>query len=187
MPEITCLVFDQAGPSNTQATLAISAQRASALGIQECVVATSTGATALAAAQAMPDMRVVGVTLQRGLWEKYVGPDPDLVGKAEQLGVKFLTCPHTLMGGLDSAVQSKFGGLPPGDFIAYVYYTLSQGTKVAVECALMAADAGLLSMERDIVSIAGSEYGADTSLVLTPVYSHQFFDLRVREVLAKPR
>ena len=42
-------------------------------------------------------------------------------------------------------------------------------------------------MDRDILSLAGTEEGCDTALVLKPVYTHQFFDLRIREVLAKPR
>ena len=187
MAEIKCLAFETGGPQHTEATLRISAERASALGIEEFVVATTTGQTALAAARLMPEKKIIAVTLQRGLWETYAPPDPDLVSEAEGLGVRFLTCIHSLMGGLDTAVQQKFGGLPPGDFIAYVYYTLSQGTKVAVECALMAADAGLLSMDSDIISIAGTGGGADTSLVLTPVYSNKFFDIKIREVLAKPR
>lgn len=187
MSRITTLAFDTPGPENTEATLEISAERAEVLGISEIVVATSTGRTALQAAQAMPGKSIIGVTLQRGVWEKYVAPDPATVQAAEALGVRFLTCPHALMGSVDSAVQQKFGGLPPGEFISHVYYTLSQGVKVAVECALMAADAGLLSMSGDIISIAGTNDGADTSIVMTPVFSHQFFDVRIREVLAKPR
>lgn len=187
MAEIKVLAFDTPGPENTEATLKISAERADELGIGEIVVATTTGRTALQAAEIMPGKGIVGVTLQRGIWEKYSGPDPDTVRTAETLGVKFLTCPHALMGSVDSAVQSKFGGLPPGEFISHVYYTLSQGVKVAVECAMMAADAGLLSMDRDIISIAGTNDGADTALVLAPVYSNHFFDIRIREVLAKPR
>lgn len=187
MSELTCLVFDEPGPGNTSATIAIAARRAQTLAIAEVVVATTTGRTALAAKQAMPQCRVIGVTLQAGLWRKYAGPDPQIVAEAEAAGVQMLTCPHALMGSLDSAVTERFGGPAPGDFAAYVYYTLSQGTKVAVECALMAADSGLLSMDRDVLSLAGSNQGCDTALVITPAYTHQFFDLRIREVLAKPR
>jgi len=187
MAEIRALVFDKAGPQNTQATLELAGRRSDELGIDEIVVATSTGKTALEAARAMPGKRVIGVTLQAGLFDKYVGPDPDIVGPAEELGVQFVTCPHALMGSLDSAVKDKFGGLPPGEFISYVYYTFCQGMKVAVEVAMMAADAGRLSMDGDIIAIAGTENGADTAIVLTPAYTNEFFDLRVREILAKPR
>jgi hypothetical protein len=139
------------------------------------------------AADAAPGCQIVGVTLQRGLWEKYVGADPAVVKEAETRGAVFLTCPHTLMGAVDSAIQEKFGGLPPQHLISHVYYTWSQGTKVAVECMLMAADAGLLDMSQEVVSVAGTDHGADTALVVKPVFSHQFFSLRIRELIAKPR
>ncbi len=185
--ETATLYFDRPGPDNTEATLAAAARRASELGIHQVVVATSTGKTALLAADAFTDAKVVGVTLQRGLWEKYVGTDPETVQQAESRGVVFLTCPHALMGAVDSAIGEKFGGLPPQHLISHVYYTWSQGTKVAVECMLMAADAGLLDMSEEVVSVAGTDHGADTALVLKPVFSHEFFSLRIRELIAKPR
>jgi hypothetical protein len=185
--EVTSLYFDRPGPENTDAVLAASARRASELGITQVVVATSTGKTALVAARAFRDRRIVGVTLQRGLWEKYVGTDAATVEEAESLGVTFLTCPHTLMGAVDSAIGEKFGGVPPQHLISHVYYTWSQGTKVAVECMMMAADAGLLDMSQEVVSVAGTDHGADTALVLKPVFSHDFFSLRIRELIAKPR
>jgi len=188
MPRIECLVFDQPGPDNTQDTLAIAKQRGDELGIRQVVVATSTGQTALEAAKVFSaETKLVGVTLHRGIWEKYVAPDPEIVAEAEGLGVQFLTCPHALMGSLDTAVQSRFGGLPPGEFVSYVYYTFCQGVKVAVEVVLMAADAALLDTDQDVIGIAGTDTGADTALVITPSFSFKFFDIRIREVLAKPR
>jgi hypothetical protein len=185
--ETRALYFDSAGPENTEPTLRAAAARAAELGVRQVVVATSTGKTALLAAQASDQWRVIAVTLQRGLWEKYVGLDPEIAREAQARGVVFLTCPHTLMGSVDSAIQEKFGGLPPQQLISYVYYTFSHGTKVAVECLLMAADAGLLDMSEEAISVAGTEYGADTALVVKPAYSHEFFSLAIRELLAKPR
>jgi hypothetical protein len=186
--EKTIVYFDTVGPDNTEATLRASAERAQELGIAQVVVATSTGKTALMAAEAFGEgVKVIGVSLQRGLWRKYVGLDAGIVEAAEARGVAFLTCPHTLMGAVDSALRDKFGVLPPQQLIAHTYYTLSQGTKVAVECMMMAADAGLLDMAREAISIAGTDHGADTALVLKPVFSHEFFSLKVREIIAMPR
>lgn len=186
--EKTILYFEGPGPSNTEPTLEASARRARELGVNQVIVATSTGRTALAASRVFPDsVQIIGVTLQRGLWDKYVGVDPDIIREAESKGVKFLTCPHTLMGAVDSALRDTLGFLPPQQLIAHTYYTFSQGTKVAVECMMMAADAGLLDMEHEVISIAGTNDGADTSLVLKPVYSHEFFSLKVHEIIAMPR
>ncbi len=186
MSEVRAVVFDKPGKENTEATLQAAARRAGELGIEEFVVATSTGRTALQAA-ATCGGKVVGVHLSAGLWAVYVGPDPEIVRQAEAKGVRFLTATHTLMGGVDTAVQKKFGGTPAADFIAHVLYLFGQGTKVAVEVVVGAADAGLLSMEREVIGIAGTSEGADTALVIKPAYSHDFFDLRVCEVIAKPR
>jgi len=65
--------------------------------------------------------------------------------------------------------------------IADTLKLLGQGTKVAVEVAVMAADAGVLSGQ-DIVSIGGSGRGADTALVLKPAHQNNFFKMRIREV-----
>jgi len=59
--------------------------------------------------------------------------------------------------------------------------------KVAVECLLMAADAGLLDMSQEVISIAGTSSGADTAIVCKPAYPRTFLQLEIREVLAKPR
>jgi hypothetical protein len=61
-----------------------------------------------------------------------------------------------------------------------------EGTKVCLEITVMAADAGLISADRPVVAIAGTGKGADTALVVQPAHSNSFFDLYVREVIAKP-
>jgi hypothetical protein len=60
-----------------------------------------------------------------------------------------------------------------------------QGTKVAVEVAVMAADAGALS-GRDVVAVGGSSQGADTALVLKPAHAARIFELKIREIVCKP-
>jgi len=50
----------------------------------------------------------------------------------------------------------------------------------------MATDAGLIPVNKDIVAIAGTGRGADTALRIKPANASRFFDLRIREVIAKP-
>jgi hypothetical protein len=59
--------------------------------------------------------------------------------------------------------------------------------KVCMEIALMAADAGLVAVGEPCIAIGGTGRGADTAVVLTPANAQSFFDLRVMEILAKPR
>jgi hypothetical protein len=58
---------------------------------------------------------------------------------------------------------------------------------VAVEIALMAADAGLVIPQEEVIALGGSDRGVDTALVLKPAHTHAFFDLQVLEILCKPR
>ena len=82
---------------------------------------------------------------------------------------------------------------PPGDYLdpekveraADTLRLFGQGTKVAVEIAIMAADGGALS-GKDIVSIGGTGHGADTALILKPANQSHLFDMRIREVVCKP-
>jgi hypothetical protein len=187
MALVTTLLFEEPGPANSAATLQAALARAKELGITQFVVASSTGRTALQAAEVFAGQgRVIGIHLARSFWEVYAGPDPELVAQAEAKGVTFFTGPHGLMGALDAALLDK-GALPHSHVIAHTLYTFSQGTKVAVEDALMAADAGLLDMGEEVISIAGSGEGCDTALVIQPAFANKFFDLRVREIIAKPR
>jgi hypothetical protein len=62
-----------------------------------------------------------------------------------------------------------------------------QGMKVACEIAAMAADAGLVRVDEEVVSIGGTGRGADTAIVLQPSYVHRFFQTKVREIICKPR
>ena len=187
MATVTTLLFEEPGPANTAATLQAALARAQELGITQFVVASSTGRTALQAAEVLGGQgRVIGIHLARSFWEVYAAPDPALVNEAEERGVIFFTGPHGLMGAIDAALAEK-GALPASHVIAHTYYTFSQGTKVAVEDVLMAADAGLLHLEQEVISLAGSSQGCDTALVIKPAYANKFFDLRVREVVAKPR
>jgi len=186
---VETVLFDKPGPKHTQSVLQIARKRADALGIRHVVVATTTGKSAVEAAEAFAgaDVGIVGVTLMAGVWEKYDPPDPELMRKAEAAGVRVLTATHTLMGNVGSAIREKFGGVPEVELIAHTYYTFSQGMKVAVEVATMAADANLIPAGEDVIAVAGTGSGADTAIVLRPAYSNCFFDTKIREILAMPR
>ncbi len=66
-------------------------------------------------------------------------------------------------------------------------YRFGQGMKVCVEIVLMAADAGLIPMDREVMAIAGTAEGTDTCIVVKPAYPRKFYELEIREIVAKPR
>ncbi|KYH36778.1 MAG: hypothetical protein AYL29_011490 [Candidatus Bathyarchaeota archaeon B24] len=51
----------------------------------------------------------------------------------------------------------------------------------------MAADAGLIPVDREVIAIAGTEEGADTAIVVKPSYSRKFRSLKIREIICMPR
>ena len=105
--------------------------------------------------------------------------------KVESKGGIVLTTTHAFTG-IGGAMRKKFSMYLLGDVIANTLRIFGQGMKVVCEISLMAADAGLVQTGEDIIAIAGTGRGADTAVVLKPVNTNDFFDLRVREILCKP-
>ncbi len=185
--QIQSIYFAQPGPQNTSATLEIARQRAEALGIRTILVASTRGETGVQTAQQYEGYDVVVVTHTTGFKEPNVQDLTDENRAAlEAAGAKIITCQHAL-GGVNRAVRRKLETYMTDEIIAYTLRTFGQGVKVCVEITLMAADAGLIRVGEPCIVISGTGRGADTALVLIPVNAQDFFDLRVLEILAKPR
>jgi len=181
------IYFEKSGPGNSRQTLELAGQRAEELGIKTIIVATTSGGTALAAAKLLHNCNIVAVTHSTGFSAKDVQELlPEHRAELEKLGVRILTCQHAL-GGVNRAVRFKLKTYQLDEIIAYTLRTLGQGFKVCCEMALMAADAGLVSVKEEVVCIGGTGSGADTAVVLTPANAQDFFDLKVHEIICKPR
>jgi hypothetical protein len=100
-------------------------------------------------------------------------------------GITVLTCQHAF-GGIGRAVRNKLSTYQVNEIIAYTLRTFGQGTKVAIELSMMAADAGLIRTDEDVISVGGTGKGSDSALLLRPVNSFNFFDLKVKEIICKP-
>jgi uncharacterized protein len=162
-------------------------KRADELGIKTIVVATTSGAMGLKAVQVFKGYNVVVVTHSHGFTEKDKQEvSAEIKQKILDAGGKILTTTHAF-GGVGRAVRNKFGTYQIDELIANTLRIFGQGTKVCVEIAMMAADSGLVSVQEDIISIGGTGRGADTALVLRPANVNNFFDVKVREVITKPR
>ena len=180
------MYFDKPGKENTDQTLKLAAERGKQLGLSEVVVASTTGETAYKAMELFEGFRLTVVTYHCGFKEPFKSRMPDDVKKdIESKGVPVVRSSHALSG-LERSVSKKHSGVYPVLMIADTLRLFGQGTKVAVEVAVMAADAGTLS-GADIVSIGGSGGGADAAVILKPAHQNNFFDLRIREIICKPR
>jgi hypothetical protein len=186
--ERKCRYFRKPGKSNTGDVLDAAAALAAEIGIGTVIVPSVSGRTALAAREAFGmEMRIIAVTHVAG----FEGPDIQEMRETarkrlESAGVRVFTGQHAF-GGVGRAVRNKLGTYQIDEILAYTLRTFGQGTKVAVEVALMAADAGLVRTDEDVIALGGTYAGADTALVIGPANSARFFDLKIREVICKPR
>jgi hypothetical protein len=185
--EVVCRYFREPGPHNTDATLEAAQKRAQERNIDKIVISSCRGATARRALDLFEDtFSIIIVTHVTGFREPNYQELPE-EERAYLLsrGAHVLTAEHAF-GGVGRAFRNKTGTFQIDEVIAYTLRTFGQGTKVAIEIALMAADAGLIRTDEDIISIGGTAQGVDTALVLRGNNTHHFFDLKVKEVICKP-
>jgi len=183
----TCVYFHKPGRENTQKTLEIAAQGAEDSGIETVLVASTSGEVGLMAARIISAARVVVVTHSTGFIEPdFQQLEPEMRKKIQDEGAHVLTCQHA-MGGVGRAVRKKLDTYQLEEIMAYTLRIFSEGMKVAVEIAMMAADAGLVSTQVPCISVGGTGQGADTAVLLRPAHAQNFFDMKILEILAKPR
>lgn len=154
--------------------------------IKDVVIASTTGETGAKASKVFKGHNLVVVTHSAGFKEP---------GKLELLdeyrriieenGGKVLIATHVLSG-VERSFRKKFNTMGVVELIANSLRIFGDGTKVCVEIAMMAADAGLIPVDRCVISIAGTGRGCDTALLIRPANSYNFFDLKIFKILCKP-
>ena len=186
MIEGKVVYFDKPGRANTEEVLRIAKERAKELDIKSVVVATASGYTGVRATEVLKGIKVVVVTLPTGFWKPNT---QELTEENRQIivanGGLILTA-TPIFGGLNRPMQEKYHTHTIGAVIANTLRLMGQGMKVIIEISVMAADAGMVRTDEDIIAIAGTAVGADYAIVVKPVTSDNLFDLKVREILCKP-
>lgn len=179
------MYFDKPGKENTEQTLNLACKRGKELGIDELVVASTTGNTAYRAMEVFKGFKITAVTYHCGFREPFkMEMREDIRSDLEKKGVRIVAATHVLSG-LERSVSNKYGGSYPVLLIADTLRLFGQGVKVAVEISVMAADSGSLT-GKDIIAVGGTARGSDSALVIKPVCQSNFFDMRIREIICKP-
>lgn len=181
--------FDRPGPQNTDAVVEAVKKRREELGIGYVVVASNSGETALKLWNALKDadVKLISIPHHAG----FSGGDkqsitPEKRKELENKGIAVLMASHALSG-VGRSIASKFGGISHVEIIAHTLRRIGQGIKVTVEISIMAADAGLIPTDTEIIAIGGSGRGADAATVIKPAHMNNFFDMEIREIIAMPR
>jgi hypothetical protein len=187
--EKTILYCDSTGAENTELVLAAAKKRAKELKIRDVVVATTHGETAIRAKEvfADPKLNLVAVGICEGYRENGWCFTEEEKKRLEKAGIRPLVASHALGDGVASSFTEKGGGKSIEEVVRDTLYRFGQGMKVCVEVTLMAADAGLIPMDREVMAIAGTSTGTDTCIVVKPAYPRKFYELEIREIVAKPR
>jgi hypothetical protein len=183
------IYFEKPGRENTGACLEVVKQSLHENNYRHLVVASTTGETGLVFSEALKgkEVNTVVVTHSWGFKEPNAGEVPADVRKTiESNGARVLTG-SMLTHSIETAFASKFNGLYPTIIVAQALRRFGEGPKVCCEITMMAVDAGLIPEGEEILSVAGTARGADSVLVIRSAASKRFFDLKVLEIIAKPR
>ena len=179
--------FETGGSARTDETLQLAADRARVLGIKYVLVPTTSGATAARAVDVIKGVEIVAITHMTGFakpGEQEILPEHRK--KLQKAGVPIHTASHALSG-VERGIRQSFGMIGFGMLLASALRMFGQGTKVAVEITLMAADAGLIPVDQSIIALGGTGSGVDTALVIKPAHTSNVLDLHIQEVICKPR
>jgi len=154
--------FELAGRHNTDIVLRLAKEYAEAQGIRTIVVASTTGETGVKAAQMFKDIDVVVVTHHVGFREPGMHElREDFRNQILKHGAKILTSTHALSS-VERAIRKKFGTLQPLELMANTLRLLGEGTKVCVEIAVMATDAGLAGKRPNIFRTENKRNDSET-------------------------
>jgi len=182
------LYFEKKGTVNTDRALEIALACCEDKGIQKVVVASSTGKTALRLREkAKASVEIIAVTYGAG--SKYREEVEEFNRNRETLAKKGIQTVRGLQGlsATERAFENKYkSGLLPLNIVADTLRMFSQGMKVCLEVALMAAEAGFITPDEEVVVIAGSGTGADTAVIMKPAYAASMFDTRFKAILCMP-
>jgi hypothetical protein len=157
--------FKAAGKENIDKTLELVKRMAEEYGFKNVVVASITGFTAEKAFEVLKDMNV---TLT------FVGTERNRF--ASNLQKKLEEKGHHVCFSRELSYDYP-------DLVKKAFRRFSEGVKVAVEIAMIAAQEGFISTEEDVISIGKW----DTALIIKPAKSENFSELKIRELICMPR
>jgi hypothetical protein len=186
--EKSIFYFEKAGPVNTDKTLEIALASAAKADIKNIAVASSTGDTAMKLHQKGGDaVNIIAVTYNAG--SRFQAQVKQFNENHESLlnkGIQVVRGLHAFSGVEKGFSEHYKTNLLPLNVVADTLRMFSQGVKVCVEIAIMAAEHGFVSPEEEIVAVGGSGHGADTALIMKPVFGADLFKAKIKALLCMP-
>jgi uncharacterized protein len=161
--------FEAPGEENTTAVLSSAKERADELDIKHVLIPSVRG---VSAEKALDFFANTNVTLF------FVGTDPARFSPETEKRIAD--------SGFKLAFYKQVDYQYPDD-VKNAFRRFGQGTKVAVEVTLIAAQEEIVEPGIEVVALGGSAKGFDTALVVKAATSDEFYELEICEILCKPR
>jgi hypothetical protein len=185
----TITYFEKVGPENTSQCLEVVKKAISEYKYKHVVIASTTGSTGRIFAESLKEkgLNIVIVTHSHGFKE------PNTQELLQEMRQKILSAGAKIFTGtmithsLETSLAKKFSGVYPTLLVAQTLRRFGEGAKVCCEIVMMASDAGLIPEGEEVIAVAGTGKGADTVMVIRSAPSKRFLELKVLEILAKPR
>ena len=183
--------FEKGGPHNTDKALEIAKKYVDQFSIKDIIIASTTGMTAEKSLKFFPPDKYNTVIMTHSYY--FAGLDkpqefsPEKRKELTEKGLKIFSTTHALAAVSRSFRISLKQWMPVEIMAKFLRDNFSQGVKVCMEIATMAADAGLITdLSKDVICIGGTGRGADTVCLIKPMPTSMFDKLRVKAILAKP-
>jgi len=171
MQRVEVMYFDKTSDEDperiTVETFRLAKKRGEELGIEHFVIASSTGFVAKKALDVLIDKALVFVGEARDWYDK------GFLKELESKNIPVIFS-HEVKYNYASDAQVALR-------------RLSEGAKVCPEIVMIASDIDLIPIGKEVIAIAGTGSGADTSMVIVSAKSKNFRDLKIRELICKPR
>ncbi|MDI9619588.1 MAG: pyruvate kinase alpha/beta domain-containing protein [Candidatus Nezhaarchaeota archaeon] len=184
--------FESGGRHNTEATLKLVKERAKERNIKNIVLASISGFSAEKALEAFKDIDVkLTVVSLKGLSGELPEFPESLKEEIRRLGHNFCYA---------SEVKYEFP-----EIVQATLRRFSEGLKVCVEIALIAAEAGYVKPGEEVIAVGGTGRlgykeggGLDTAVIIEAMRSGDFLELeplyggkekrrKIKEIICKPR
>lgn len=187
--ERTVVYFEKPGRDNTAACLDVVWKALAGGSHRHIVVASTTGETGVLFSHAFKG-RGINLVIVTHAWGHKEPNTFELTDDARERivadGARIYTG-SLPTSSIETSFANKFSGLYPTTIVAQSLRRFGEGTKVGCEIVMMATDAGMIPEGEEVIAVAGTARGADTALIVRSAASKRFLDLRVLEILAKPR
>ncbi len=186
MIEKKVLYFENPGESNTEACVQQVRREVEENGYRYVVVAANTGKTGVEFARALRelDTEVYVVKYQEG--DETAGISDEIKTQLADNGATFFHSPSIALS-LDGSFGLKLAPMSPSKVVGRTLKRFGEGLKICCDIVMMATDKGLLTEGVEAIAVAGTKSGADTVAVIRDAASLRFIELKVLEILAKPR